>query len=605
MTIEQRTSILIRKYGSKMLIRDNSSSLYGDEQSFSNNMVLPEQLWIDLKTVPKNKNPLLNSPVNLSTWPSGSNDPIITKIIKKPLQWIEGTTAFYDPSDPSDPSTVIDIISPSVDASYAPYVYVLNTQTNRYLHNISPNEYNWVFDYESGCLVFLDGFPSFMKSPQFQPPAITCYRYLGRKTAIGISSGLITGPTGPTGPIGPTGPTNHTPIVWRGEYDQTIGYSVDDAVYKDGVVWVKTTGPTGPTDVTSAYFDSITYNELIDGFLPVLNEQYIDIQYTVNESPYFDSLNELSFLLSSDFLGVGDELKNNDQNINVFNTSGQQDFYSKTFPPYSNRLYFFSPKNSLDPINIYLEGAGYRILSIDGMRSSESSIITQSFLSLSTSRITGSGEIQFIPNSSVVPDGYADLTSSFSSSFFQDQIVEMRGTSQISSCDFNKCSIVLGDSGINRPLSEDYDGVVHYFKGSRFIDTTFELSYTGERPNVIIIFDKCQISDSRIGAIDAGFSFPNRPYPFSLDNPNAIDIRLIFIDTAVSCTGSQFNLIDGSVITLMGTNVFPYWIGTLQKSTGFSSGIVSSDEMLNQFLQNQNAYSLLNPRATTNFYFNP
>lgn len=605
MTVQQKISILIRKYGSKSVIRDNTSPLSGTEDTFSNNKVLPEQIWVDLKSVPNGKNPLLNSHVDLSVWPSGSNDPVIVKIIKKQLTWIPGTTAFYDPSDPDEISTVKDVISPDIDRTYSPFVYVLNTQSNRYLHHISPGEYGWVFDYETGCLVFVDGLPSFMKSPQFQPPAITCYRYLGRKTAEGLSSDLTQGPTGPTGPTGMTGPTKTDPMVWRGEYDSILGYSINDTVYDNGTVWVKTTGPTGPTDITSAYFDSITYNELVDGFISTINEQYIDVEYTTNSTPYFESLDDLSSLLSSDLSSIGDELKNSDQNINVFNVTGTQNFYSKTFVPYSNRLYFFSPKKMTDALDVYLEGAGYRALLIDGLRSGNATITTQSFLNISRSKLTEAGSLQFLTNSSIVPTGCPDITSMITDSLFQDYEMVLSGSSRVNSCDFHGCNIQIGDPGFNSPVSkETYDGIVHYFQDTRFIDSTFELTYTGEYKNVTIVFNRCRISDSRIDAQDAGFTFPNRPNAFALNNPNAIIIKVVFIDTAISCNNSNFNYIDGSRMTAIGSNVAPSRINPPQNTIGFVSGVITQDQELNAFLERQNSYSLVNPRTTTNFYFN-
>lgn len=605
MTVQQKISILIRKYGSKSVIRDNRSSLNGTEGSFSNNKILPEQIWIDLKSVPNGRNPLINSPVNLSVWPSPPNDPVIVKIIKKQLTWIPGTNAFYDPSDENQISTVRDVISPDVDRSYSPFVYILNTQSNRYLNYLSPGEYNWVFDYETGCLVFVDGLPSFMKSPQFQPPAITCYRYIGRKTADGLSSNLVQGQTGPTGPTGATGPEQTESMVWRGQYDSILSYSLHDTVYSNGTVWVKTTGPTGPTDLTSAYFDSITYNELVDGTINTFNEQYVDVEYTTNSTPYFESLDEISSLLSSDFLGIGDELKNNDQNINVFDVTGPQNFYSKTFTPYSNRLYFFSPKKMTSAIEVYLEGAGYRVLAIDGIRSGESNIITQSMLDVSRSKLTGTGTLEFLTNSRMVPTGSPDITATITDSLFQDYQLILNGSSRVNSCDFQSCNIKIGDPGMNAPVAKDlYNGIIHYFQDTRFINTTFELIYSGEYQNVTIVFNRCRISDSRVDVDDAGFIFPNRPDAFALDNPNAIIIKLIFIDTAIACDNSNFNYIDGSKMTVIGTNVAPSNVAPMRNVSGFSTGSITTDVELNAFLQRQNSYSLVNPRSTTNFYFN-
>jgi hypothetical protein len=605
MTTEQKISILIRKYGSKSVIKDNTSSLLGEKNSFSSNKVLPEQIWVDLKSIDGPKNPLRNSPVNLEVWPAGSNDPIMVKIIKKPLTWIPGTNAFYDPSDVTDRSTVVDIISPDVHTSYSPYVYILNTQSNRYLHHISPGEYGWVFDYETGCLVFTDGLPSFMKSPQFQPPAITCYRYLGRKTAVGLSSNLTQGPTGPTGPTGETGETRIDSMVWRGEYNSLISdYSINDTVVSNGIVWVKTTGPTGPTTITSQYFDSITYNELVAGFIGTLNEQFIDDEYVINQTPYFEDLNQLSVLLSSDFTGIGDELKRNDQNINIFNVVGSQNFYSKTFSPYSNRLYFHSPKKITDGMEVYLENSGYRLMSIDGLRSSDSAIKVESSLRISKSRLTGTGNIDFLANSSVVPNGMPDISANFADDLFQGCMITLNGSSRVTSSEFQGCTIVIGDPGVNSPVPKaHYDGIIHYFEDVRFSDTVFNLAYSGQYNNLTIIFNRCRLSESRTEIEDAGFTFPNPPDAFFPNNP-LIKVLFVFIDSTVTTENLNFNLIDGSIVTVMGTNVFPSRVFPSSNITGYPTGNITQDPTLSKFLDTQNSYSLVNPRTTTNFYFN-
>jgi hypothetical protein len=606
MTNEQKISILIRKYGSKSVIMDNDSSLLGTASSFSSNKVVPEQIWIDLKSVPNGKNPLLNSPVDLSTWPTGSSDPIIVKLIKKQLTWIPGTTAFYDPSDPNDISTVKDIISPDIDKSYSPLVYVLNTQSNRYLHNISPNEYDWVFDYETGCLVFVNGFPSFMKSPQFQPPAITCYRYLGRKSSSGnISVNLSQGATGPTGPTGLTGPTVSDSMLWRGQFSNLLGYKKNDTIYNEGIVWIKTTGPTGPNDFTSAYYDSLTYNELITGFMGTLNEQYVYKDFTSNESPYFENLNEVSDVLMNTTVVLGNNLKTNDQNINVFNVEGAQNFYSRTFYPYSNRIFFLSPQKMPSTINAYLEGAGYRMLSIEGLRSADATISTQSFLNLERSRLTANTQVEFLANSSVVSEGTSDICSIITDNLFEGSTVSLNGSSRINSCDFQGCTVKIGDPALTQPTNTNlYSGVVHYFQDTRFIDTTFELVYSGLYRNVTIVFNRCIISESRENIDDAGFIFPDGPQGFILGDPNLIRVNFVFIDSSIACQNSNFNFISGSNMTLMGINIFPQRIGPIVDIRAFPSGVVYPDTETNQFMQTQNSYSLISPRATTNFYFN-
>lgn len=607
MTLEQKISILIRKYGSKSVIQDNSSSLNGVPSSFSNNKVVPSQVWIDLKDVPSGKNPLLHSPVNLSKWPSSPLDPVIVKIIKKPLTWIEGTNAFYDPGLSTDPSTVMDIISPDVDISYAPYVYALNTVSNRYLEPLSPNKYSWVLDYETGCLVFLDGIPSFMKSPQFQPPAVTCYRYLGRKTAQGIGTSLTQGPTGPTGPTGLTGPTQTDAIVWKGEYKSYEGYAINDAVYDNGTIWVKKEGPTGPTDLTSAFFDSLTYNELIDGFISSSNEQYVDVEYTSNTQPYFESLDEISALLDPISLS---NLKKVDQNINVFSITGSQEFISDAFPPFSNRLFFFSPEKLQAQSDFVLFNPGYRLFSFDGLYAGDFRIDVQSSLNIENSILTGYGSadpygtINYLPASKVVINDLADLTAQFSRSFIDEMDVKIAGTSKFEFCDVNLSTIRLSDPGFNSPSNKiRYSSIVHYFRESRFIDTKFIAEYTGEYEEITLIFDRCRISESRDNLLDAGFTFPNRPARFDLADPNLIRINIVFIDTTVTCDNSIFNFFGGTRMSFIGTNVFPERV--LNVNSFFSpSGIQTNDAALGAFLTRQNSHSRDIPRETTNFYFN-
>ena len=256
-------------------------------------------------------------------------------------------------------------------------------------------------------------------------------------------------------------------------------------------------------------------------------------------------------------------------------------------------------------IDIYLEGAGYRVLSVDGIRSGESSIRTQSMLDVSRSKLTGTGTLEFLTNSRLVPTGSPDITATITDSLFQDYELVLNGSSRINSCDFQGCNIRISDPGINSPVAKNvYDGIIHYFQDTRFIDTTFELAYTGEYQNVTIVFNRCRISDSRVDVDDAGFTFPNRPDAFALNSPSPIIIKLILIDTAIACDNSNFNYIDGSKMTVIGTNVAPTRVAPMRNVSGFPSGGITADPELNAFLQRQNAYSLVNPRATTNFYFN-
>ena len=394
-------------------------------------------------------------------------------------------------------------------------------------------------------------------------------------------------------------------MLWKGQYSNLLPYLKNDVVYNEGIVWVKTTGPTGPIDFTSENYDSITYNELITGFIKTLNEQFVYEGFTSNESPYFENLDEISSILSDDLVSVGNNLKTCDQNINVFNIDGAQNFYSKTFYPYSNRLFFHSPQKMPSTIEVFLEGAGYRILSIDGLRSSNANVITQSFLNVSRSRFSSDSLIEFLPNSSVVQYGTPDVVSTLSDSFFGGSEVSLQGSSRINSCDFQNSTVKIGDAGPNSPIGTDfYNYVVHYFDDCRFIDSTLELTYTGKYQNVTIIFNRCFISDSRENVPDVGFIFPNRPPEFTVGNQNSIRVNLIIIDSSISCDKSYFNFIAGSNMMVLGTSVMPSLVAPIFDIAGFPSGKISQDIELNKFMQLQNSYSLVNPRSTTNFYYN-
>jgi len=597
MTPEQKISILIRKYGAKSIIRDSESSLNGVPSSFVYNKVLPKQVWIDLRAVPQ-RNPLKTSPVNLSQWPSVPNTPIIVKIIKKSLTWIKGTNAFYDPGSPENLSTVEDIISPNVDPSYYPEIFVLDTESNEYLETISTNRYNWIFDYESGCLIFPDGIPSFIISPEFQPPAITCYRYIGRKDLSGISTDLIQGPTGPIGPTGERGETQYDSMIWRGEYLGSSLYSKNDAFIKDGVVFVKKTGPTGPTDVTSSYCDSITYNEFSDGFIESYNEKYVDLSYT-SDSPYFETLDDAS---SSMIIGPS---RTQDQSIRIFNLTGPQEFISGTIPPYSNRLFFYSPKKLNTVSKISLMGSGYRSLILDNAYLDSTEIGTTSFLNLEASKIIDS-EITFIPNSSILSSLNLgeripkEITGKIEKSFFSTSSLRLNGDVFIDYSTFNESSLYLGDQGANYFRLDDniYNGVIHYFKNSRFIDSDFIAEYSGEYSRILIIFDKCLLNYTKDLEF-CGFSFPNPPENFNSS------ITILFIDSIVSSKFSRFRILDNSNVLMLGTNQITPNITASIGSTVITSlgGVTSGDPTLNLFLSSQNLYGT-DPRETTNFYYN-
>lgn len=612
MTTDQKISILLRKYGSKSILISTDSPAIGEESTFAPPPVLTSQIYTDIKDLPNGTNPLFSSPVDLSVWPT-VGQPVIRKIIRKQLQWIEGTNVFYDPTISTNPSALVDIISPIQHWTFSPEVYLLDTQTNRYLNRVSPTRCPWVFDYETGCLVFTDGMPANIKAPQFQPPAITCYRYIGQKNASGISLRIPEGPTGPTGPTGETGPTTLDSMIWRGEYDSTLDYSVNDTVNGSGVIYVKYNGTTGPTPLTPTYFDSITYNELQEGFISSLAEQYVDDTYSSPPYlPYFETLLSLSNTISdTNPLSIGKQLRSCDQNINVFNVSDNPHYITSTPEPFSTRMYFFIPDKIEETSNIEMQGSGRKILGLDGLYADDVTINSSACLYMDNCQILAPSSltetVNYFANSYSIQPLAKDCSSAIRSSFIDYSTISLYGKTHISSTTFSRNRLDIGDQlfDINSLAIFPFrDRVVHYFEDVEFIDTDMVLAYSGRYSDVQLIFNRCSFIDSRAGYQTSGITFPDRPFEFSDINPLRYRVSISFIDTSFSCPFSIFNIPDFTDIRSFGSVILPINISQSQDLTFSIYGTTTNDSALSEFMKNQYSISTTSPRACSNFYYN-
>lgn len=71
------------------------------------------------------------------------------------------------------------------------------------------------------------------------------------------------GSEGPTGLTGPTGATGAPGLVWRGDWDASIAYSIDDAVASGGSSWVAIAPSTGELPDSSAAWELLAAGGLM------------------------------------------------------------------------------------------------------------------------------------------------------------------------------------------------------------------------------------------------------------------------------------------------------------------------------------------------------
>lgn len=169
------------------------------EESFSEILPIdPNQLWIDSDRIPAT-NPHKSDAVPDGTTYSDSGDLIFTKYHQTVLTFDEGSdNAFYDAG-----GNLNDCIPPrlfGIDYQAKLWKYDIGSST---WFPIPLGQNDWVFNYNSGVVTFLNGLPDGVSIAN--PCAVTAYKYEGEKGYPASSVGGQ-GPQGFTGPQGLTGP---------------------------------------------------------------------------------------------------------------------------------------------------------------------------------------------------------------------------------------------------------------------------------------------------------------------------------------------------------------------------------------------------------------
>ncbi len=173
-------------------------SLEHFEESFSEILPInPNQLWIDSDRIPA-INPHKSDAVPDGTTYSDAGDLIFTKYHQTVLTFDQGSdNAFYDAN-----GDLNDCISPSLfGIEYQAKVWKYDIGSSTWLP-IPLGQNDWVFNYNSGVVTFLNGLPEGVSI--INPCAVTAYKYEGEK---GFPASILggQGPQGSRGPQGFTG----------------------------------------------------------------------------------------------------------------------------------------------------------------------------------------------------------------------------------------------------------------------------------------------------------------------------------------------------------------------------------------------------------------
>jgi hypothetical protein len=171
LTIAQKINILFNKFiGNKSYTKDGLS--FDEEQFYGRPNVLLQDVWID--TIPQT-NPLkshITYSITGAVHPVSS--PVIYKFHKQPLTPVtvnSGNTSFYN-------ENVKNIIQSEYgDGSYQ-YQLWRKDVNGEYTIEIPFGYNSWYFDNITGVLNFVNELPNGVSNNN--PPAITCYKYVGR-----------------------------------------------------------------------------------------------------------------------------------------------------------------------------------------------------------------------------------------------------------------------------------------------------------------------------------------------------------------------------------------------------------------------------------------
>jgi hypothetical protein len=176
-------------------------SLESFEESYYEKLpIAKEQIWQDSDRIP-GSNPLKSDGIADGTTYSDSGDLIITKYHQRELDFLPGSyNSFYDST-----GTIVQCIPPGLfGVDYQIKVWKRETPVSAWIP-IPLGQNEWMFNYQSGVLTFLNGLPDFVSTSAPTNIGITAYKYEG---AIGLtSSGSGTqGYQGATGIQGINGP---------------------------------------------------------------------------------------------------------------------------------------------------------------------------------------------------------------------------------------------------------------------------------------------------------------------------------------------------------------------------------------------------------------
>ncbi len=171
LTIAQKINILFNKIiGNKSYTKDGLS--FDEEQFTGRPNVLLEDVWIDRIPVTNPLSSHITYSVTGAIHPA--TDPIIYKYHKFPLVPVttnSGNTSFYH----SDVKNIIQ--SEYGNGGYQYQVWRKDTN-GQYTVEIPFGYNSWYFDNVNGVLNFVNELPDGISNNN--PPAITCYKYIGR-----------------------------------------------------------------------------------------------------------------------------------------------------------------------------------------------------------------------------------------------------------------------------------------------------------------------------------------------------------------------------------------------------------------------------------------
>jgi len=250
-------------------------------EEFQNIYHQAKYVWTESNLIPEN-NTLKDFGANYAI------EGVVQKFYKEPLTYINGTEyAFYN-------ENITDIIEH--DFYNGEYIIELWVKDNNNEYTIKlPHKYkNYYIDYESGIVIFPDGIHEKMAiNVNYYPPAITCYKYVGKKNPIVFNRGFQ-GYQGIQGNQGLQGYNINSlalanPIVWN--INST--YRTEEIVKYGNTSYIAKRTNTGKQpDIETADWQILIDNSNIytNSYILPQNILHISEEYIVDSFPYFSSM---------------------------------------------------------------------------------------------------------------------------------------------------------------------------------------------------------------------------------------------------------------------------------------------------------------------------